>query len=1047
MGLEGARLIPSIFIISCCYLFSCEISEKIFKMKELFSYQDIFNAYRKMKNYYYFDSNSLSIRYRISVFEKDLGLDGKMTLEKFTEKLKKTLLPIYELLNSDKGIEILKSKFPVSYKLLPKSFAENEKDNNSMYISNSFAYGKVVVDKCNFIIDAPVEALIISALWLENVGVKLSNNISEDNYAYRLNVTEDMEGKRELNHGLSMFKPYYVGYQDWRDKGLKEAKRLLDNGKDVTILSLDIKRFFYSVRLNVHHIANLYWLQDLYGEMDPKAKRLCDLMQTIHEMYSASIGKILDNPITQDEKEKGLFVLPVGLMSSGVLANLFLSEFDAKVKENVCPAYYGRYVDDMLFVFSDRYLLDVEENPIREFIEFNFKEVLHYGNDEEILIDMAFHNPSVLKIQGNKVLFEHFLSSGSHAAIDIFMRDLGRQRSEFRFLPDEDLISEEFDRNAYQLFYNDSSKKLRTIDDFRTDKFGASKYLANRILLSQLSDIDFEESKKFDEKKVALQLLNYFRGKTAVEMYSLWEKVAMFFIVNEDWHSLVKFYFNLRKTFDAIHVDESTGIQNNDLRECLFEILDYSISMSLALYPRAVEYSKKYFRNSKTISLLENDAIIFRNANMFKHNYVGIMGINFTSALFEKEVSLLSNQIPTAETKLNEVVCMLAPRFIHYDELNIVEIIVQMKRNFGDKKDNTATCSFNIDFVKLKQNYNEINTRWQSLFLGKENNCKGFSDDNFVRCASEEDGNYTKRYVTITDTVEIGKKYESDKKIAIANDIVKESDFMHVVTRKSSIQSLHRRKSLCKIINFALAEQADILVMPELSVPFGWLGFLAKQVCHSGMGIVCGMEYAISTTEYMLNTVATILPVKTKYGNTCVVDLRVKNYYSPKEKILLEGYRYNLPSESNPCYTLFHWRNSYFSVYNCFELADIKSRSLFQSEIDFLIAVEFNKDVHYYADVVSSWARDVHAFIVQVNTSQYGDSKIVMPSKTDTKTFLQVKGGENPIVMVATLPIKKLRDFQLPGYQIQMQNGSFKFTPPHFNHENVEKRIRNFDLI
>lgn len=1016
-------------------------------MKELFSYQDIFNAYRKMKDYYYFDTNSLSIRYRISEFEASFGLNGDMTVEQLADRLRIALQPLYELLNSGKGKDILKSNFPVRYKLLPKNFAEVENDNNSMYISNTFAYEKVVVDKCNFIIDAPIEVLIISALWLDNVGVKLSNNISKDNYAYRLNVTENMEGKRELNHGLSMFKPYYVGYQDWRDKGLREAKRLLENGKDVSILSLDIKRFFYSVRLNVNNITKLYWFQDIYGEMEPKSKKLCDLLQTIHEMYSDSIGKILDTPITQDEMKKGLFVLPVGLMSSGVLANLFLSEFDVKVKENVCPAYYGRYVDDMLFVFSDKYLSGGEENPIREFIEINFKDVLRYGDDEEILINMAFHNPSVLKIQGNKVLFEHFLSSGSHAAIDIFMRDLGRQRSEFRFLPDEDLISEEFDRNAYQLFYNDSSKKLRTIDDFRTDKFGASKYLANRILLSQLSDIDIEESKKFDEKKVALQLLNYFRGKTAVEMYSLWDKVAMFFIVNEDWHSLVKFYFNLRKTIGSIYVGESTGIKDNDLKECLFELLDYSVSMSLALNPKAVECSKNYFKNSKTINILEDKAIIFRNANMFKHNYVGIKGINFTNALFENGFSLLSNEIPTCETKLNDVACMLAPRFIHYDELNIVEVIEQMKRNFGEKKNTASTCSFDLDFEKLMQNYNEINTRWQSLFLDKENNRKGFSDDNFVKCSSKVENNYSKRYVTITDTVELDNKYDSDKKIAIANDIVKKSDFMHVVTRKSSIQSLRRRKSLCKIINFALVEHADILVMPELSVPFGWLGFLAKQVCHSGMGIVCGMEYTISTTGCLLNTVATILPVKTKYGNTCVIDLRVKNYYSPKEKILLEGYRYNLPSESNPCYTLFHWRNSYFSVYNCFELADIKSRSLFQSEIDFLIAVEYNKDVHYYADVVSSWARDVHAFIVQVNTSQYGDSKIVMPSKTDTKTLLQVKGGENPIVMVATLPIKILRDFQLPGYQIQMLNGSFKFTPPHFNHENVEKRIRNLDLI
>lgn len=105
-------------------------------MKELFSYQDIFNAYRKMKDYYYFDTNSLSIRYRISEFEASFGLNGDMTVEQLADRLRIALQPLYELLNSGKGKDILKSNFPVRYKLLPKNFAEVENDNNSMYISN-----------------------------------------------------------------------------------------------------------------------------------------------------------------------------------------------------------------------------------------------------------------------------------------------------------------------------------------------------------------------------------------------------------------------------------------------------------------------------------------------------------------------------------------------------------------------------------------------------------------------------------------------------------------------------------------------------------------------------------------------------------------------------------------------------------------------------------------------------------------------------------------------------------------------------------------------
>lgn len=163
--------------------------------------------------------------------------------------------------------------------------------------------------------------------------------------------------------------------------------------------------------------------------------------------------------------------------------------------------------------------------------------------------------------------------------------------------------------------------------------------------------------------------------------------------------------------------------------------------------------------------------------------------------------------------------------------------------------------------------------------------------------------------------------------------------------------------------------------------------------------------------------------------------------------MILDGYRYNFQKNvSHPHYNLFHWRKSYFSVYNCFELADIRSRSMFMSKVDFVIAVEFNKDIHYFSDVVGSWARDLHCFIVQVNSSHFGDSKIVKPSKTDEKTLVQVKGGENTVVLVSTLQIKELRDFQLGTYIVQQDNKRFKFTPPGFDYDMALKRYNDEEV-
>ena len=70
--------------------------------------------------------------------------------------------------------------------------------------------------------------------------------------------------------------------------------------------------------------------------------------------------------------------------------------------------------------------------------------------------------------------------------------------------------------------------------------------------------------------------------------------------------------------------------------------------------------------------------------------------------------------------------------------------------------------------------------------------------------------------------------------------------------------------------------------------------------------------------------------------------------------------------------------------------------------------------------------------MVQVNTSDYGDSRIVQPSKTESKDLVKLKGGENIYLVVDTVDIKTLREFQIKGHCLQKQDRKFKLVPPNF---------------
>lgn len=339
---------------------------------------------------------------------------------------------------------------------------------------------------------------------------------------------------------------------------------------------------------------------------------------------------------------------------------------------------------------------------------------------------------------------------------------------------------------------------------------------------------------------------------------------------------------------------------------------------------------------------------------------------------------------------------------------------------------------------KTLEFYQTLNYRWYELFGGPE-----IATENLPVPAPGIGGIWL---VDIVDKTWTGK---ADKRIAIANMKVSDKQVTQAMLKRP-VLTADRRNTLFSIINQAVKEKCEILVLPELSVPYQWLDLLvAQSKCHK-LAIIAGLEYLHGKGDYAYNCVATILPFSMQFGTTAAVNLRIKNYYSPLEKKLLEGYRYKVPQcqhETDALYCLFHWHKAYFSVYNCFELANIRDRSLFKSKVDFIVATELNKDVNYFADIAGSWVRDIHCYFIQVNTSHYGDSCILRPSKSDTSRMVTVKGGKNSTILTEELEIDALRNFQFKEHVTQMDDHSYKVTPPDFSREDVKMRIDDGSLM
>lgn len=363
----------------------------------------------------------------------------------------------------------------------------------------------------------------------------------------------------------------------------------------------------------------------------------------------------------------------------------------------------------------------------------------------------------------------------------------------------------------------------------------------------------------------------------------------------------------------------------------------------------------------------------------------------------------------------------------------------------------------------IKENFFHFNYDWQRLFTQTASGHKNDEQrDIFVECCN--DGNINDK---IGDSLIInnfricedtGKENEKvDKTIGVVNWEVRESDVINSL-KGFPDKSRRRRDNLFEVLNSAIKSHVDILVFPEVSIPVEWFPLLVEQSAKNDMLIIGGLEYIFSPPikcekwencekgRLAYNMMFTIFPIKREYYRAALPILRKKNYYSPAELELIRGYHLTEP-ELPPEYHLMQWRNVYFSTYNCFELSNISDRAIFKSKVDFIAAIEYNRDLIYFSNITESWSRDLHCFIIQSNPSHYGDSRIVEPSSKDTKDIVRVKGGKHPVVMVEDLSIESLRNFNRRGHNLQLTdksgNHKFKPTPAQFDWDWVERRIRN----
>lgn len=975
-------------------------------------------AYLYLKSYTYHENLNLFLKQRLAEFE-----ESNIELDRIFGVIA-GVVNAGDVAESEQFQEWLND---IDYHLLPKMVerSEDHKQNEhnkekGLFISNVRDSEEYQVSKVNYFIKAPIEIHIIELLWCLYCGPALEDSMSKDSYGNRMHPSAlKFAGSAGNITGQEIFRRYIDQYAHWRDQAIHIATEAAKNGDDVALLSLDLKSYFYHVDINFEKICGEI---ETHYENDSGlyliALKLNNLLEEIYSNYRNVIATKIKQTHSECEAKSGL---PIGFVSSAIIANWYLSDFDSCVGDKVRPEYYGRYVDDIIMVFK-RPKFDIN-NPIQSFVTRYLDDVLKTAaGDSEYVLEV---DGNCLPMQKDKLILQFFDKEHSRAGLEVFKQELDERSSAFRFLPSEH-IEKELDRFAYDVLYDGSANKLRSIVGLAENETELAKYLSSHITAHRLCKIDKKET-------VIPQVKQFFKGQNALQFFRLWEKLYQYSIITRNYKFVEYFYRYIDSEIAKISVllpkskkpsPELTGKMFDDLR--LHNQLSLALTIGLLDIKEApsgldvllAEDDDPFFIGKRYLTKLVSYwsglhifAWQFRYANIIRHHLVAWPLANFSD--HSGDLTSESDFVSNGSMRLDERKIEYSPRFIHFDEWQI--FLLGKHLDSGGELNNWMTESIN---------------EYKEMFFGHDF-CVSFNESKI------ENSNIIKSHLIVG-----GNDAKERLNLAVANLHIEENDIGAAVRKDSSPNvSFERQEKLYSILNAALFENADLLVMPEMAIPISWLPFMVAFSRRHQVALVFGLEHWVAKgVAYNLIIEALPFRMSGKY-KSCTVTARVKNHYAPAELELLESVRLepgNHGLEPNAFYHKVSWRGVSFSTYNCFELSDITHRVLFRSEIDLLLACVWNKDTNYYQHILESSVRDLHCYTVQANTSQYGGSCVLRPTKTESKTMLYVKGGENSCVLTTRLDIKGLREFQYKSKS--NENDKFKHLPPGYDSDAVLAR-------
>lgn len=952
----------------------------------------------------------------------------------YEEELNKNLSDLRRKINGADESWVKKPAFIGTWSLAPKSVdmdvwkshrRERENDGNGLifssptdeweYICNTIAEPQNtkkpkaefrVIAKCS------LDFHVLSTLWMMKVGHYYDSKLSECAYGNRLRRTHDEKSINRLS--LGSFQPYLKPFRDWRDKGIEAMRISLAVGKKIVALTADVTSFY-------HELKPAFMLDSVFVN-DVLELELTDEQSKLNRLFIRALQAwAKTTPL-----ERGL---PVGLPASAVIANMALIELDRCIEQQVVPIYYGRYVDDILLVMENgANFRSTKELWNWLFIRSNGKLAWVNGEeDKKICFQPDYFKQGegkseILFANAKNKLFVLADESGK-IMVDAIAHQIHERASEWRAMPRLPQSADHVGTDLLAATQSDgeAADNLRKTDALTMRRAGFAMKLRDfeayeRDLLPEAWETHRRAFLRAFIQHV-LVLPRYF------DLAIYLPRVIRLATACEDFEELSYIVVALEKLCHKVSQDCDISIKSaeiadtNRVMSIWHEQLSSTVreSIAAAFPPRLSKKGKQAWLTHMTHRKSEEDlapllkrplsdkTLQTQQARLFSfdlaHQPFRFIGLpkEMVAQRGIPAKKLVANCCANAHELLPEAVVsgtLLLAKWIKIKGLPHGLLF--------------ATRPFNLPelFILNKDAFFESGrTDMKAVVLS----VRGFDLGEQVPC-------FDKHGVLHIPNDAILQKYG----IAVSSWKTSLDSWTAAVTRRSDPDT-DRYSRLCRLLDTVISQPLDsrYLILPELALPARWFIRIARKLKRRGISFVTGIEYMHASKARLRNQVwSSLLHDGLGFPSLMIYrqDKQRPALHEEQELQRLGGLKL-IPERAwgkkPPIIPIIQHGNFRFALLICSELTNISYRAALRGKVDALFVPEWNQDTETFNALVESAALDIHAYIIQCNDRQYGDSRIRAPFKESwQRDILRVKGGITDYCVIGEINVHALREFQ-----------------------------------